>query len=124
MGWQTISKSGEATRRRRGPRIGSFLLQTLNEMQMQRRSSKRPDLSSPACLATAAIARQPNTDRLTQPGSIRSYSYYIDERYASALTRESVAQAFIFRQITSRTCFKKRGPLVLTIPESHATGAR
>ncbi len=112
MGWQTISKSGEATRARRGPRIGSFLLQTLNEMQSSRRSSKRQGLSSPACLATARFARQPNPDRLAQPGSIRSYRDYIDERYASALTRESVAQDSIFRQITSRTCFKKRGPLV------------
>ncbi len=39
---------------------------------------------------------------------------YIDERYASALTRESVARHCIFHQTISRTCFKKRGPLGLT----------
>ena len=39
---------------------------------------------------------------------------YIDERYASALTRESVAQAFYISPNYLSHLFQKRGPLVLT----------
>lgn len=79
-----------------------------------RRSSKRPDLSSPACLATAAICsaakyRPPHAAALFE--AIRDY---IDERYASALTRESVAQAFYISPNYLSHLFQKRGPLVLT----------
>lgn len=109
--YQNLAKQHVA---RRGPRIGSFLLQTLNEMQMQPQDSKRQGLSSPACLATAAIclaakSRPPHAAALFE--AIRDY---IDERYASALTRESVAQAFYISPNYLSHLFQKTGPLVLT----------
>lgn len=80
-----------------------------------RRSSKRPDLSSPACLATAAIC---SAAKYRPPHAARLYSKLFVIISTNAMPPHLPAnlshRRSIFRQITSRTCFKKRGPLVLT----------
>lgn len=74
-----------------------------------RRSSKRPDLSSPACLATAAICSAANQTASRSRALFEAIRDYIDERYASALTRESVAQAFYISPNYLSHLFQKRG---------------
>ncbi|EIO1066151.1 helix-turn-helix transcriptional regulator [Escherichia coli] len=80
--YQNLAKQHVA---RRGPRIGSFLLQTLNEMQIQTASRSQALFEA-----------------------IRDY---IDERYASALTRESVAQAFYISPNYLSHLFQKTGAI-------------
>lgn len=104
--YQNLAKQHVA---RRGPRIGSFRYKRSMKCKCSRRSSKRQGLSSPACLATAAIcsaakSRPPHVAALFE--AIRDY---IDERYASALTRESVAQAFYISPNYLSHLFQKRG---------------
>lgn len=110
--YQNLAKQHVA---RRGPRIGSFLLQTLNEMQMQSQEQQTADLSSPACLATAAIC---SAAKYRPPHAARLYSKLFVIISTNAMPPHLPAnlshRRSIFRQITSRTCFKKRGPLVLT----------
>ncbi len=76
-----------------------------------RRSSKRQGLSSPACLATAAICWQPNPTPLRSQALFEAIRDYIDERYASALTRESVAQAFYISPNYLSHLFQKTGAI-------------
>ena len=80
---------------RRGPRIGSFLLQTLHEMQMQPQEQQTARLIVASLLSHCRdlLGSQIQTASRSQAlfDAIRGY---IDERYASPLTRESVAQAF------------------------------
>jgi len=80
---------------RRGPRIGSFLLHTLNELQMQ------PDAQETARLVVLSLLSHCR-DLLGSDIHTASRSQvlfdairtHIEENYASALTRESVALAF------------------------------
>lgn len=95
---------------RRGPRIGSFLLQTLHEMQMQ------PDEQQTARLIVASLlshcvdllGSQIQTASRSQAlfNAIRGY---IDEHYAAPLTRESVAQAFYISPNYLSHLFQKTG---------------
>lgn len=77
-----------------------------------RRSSKRPDLSSPACLATAAIC---SAAKYRPPHAARLYSKLFVIISTNAMPPHLPAnlshRRSIFRQITSRTCFKKRGAI-------------
>ena len=95
---------------RRGPRIGSFLLQTLHEMQMQPQEQQTARLITLSLLShcTDLLGSQIQTASLSQAlfGAIRDY---IDEHYASPLTRESVAKAFYISPNYLSHLFQKTG---------------
>lgn len=80
---------------RRGPRIGSFLLQALHEMQMQPQQQQTARLIATGLLSHCAdlLGSQIQTASRSQAlfAAVRDY---IDENYALPLTRESVAQVF------------------------------
>ena len=67
--YQNLAKQHVA---RRGPRIGSFLLQTLNEMQMQPQEQQTARLIVASLLTTAAFAWQP----IRPPHAARHYLSY------------------------------------------------
>ena len=97
---------------RRGPRIGSFLLQTLNEMQMQPQEQQTARLIVASLLSHCRdlLGSQIQTASRSQAlfEAIRDYS---DERYASPLTRESVAQAFYISPNYLSHLFQKTGAI-------------
>ena len=80
---------------RRGPRTGAFLLQSLTELQMQ------PDEQETAILVVLSLLSHCRdllgSDIHTASRSralFEAIRRFIEEHHASALTRESVAQAF------------------------------
>ncbi len=99
---------------RRGPRIGSFLLQTLNENAV---------CSAPGTADGPINCRQPVEPLPRSAGQPQSRQAsrsqalfeairsYIDERYASPLTRESVAQAFYISPNYLSHLFQKTGAI-------------
>ena len=97
---------------RRGPRIGSLLLQTLHEMQMQ------PHEQQPARLIIASLlshcvdllGSQIQTASRSQ-ALFEAIRVYIDEHYATPLTRESVAQAFYISPNYLSHLFQKTGAI-------------
>lgn len=97
---------------RRGPRIGSFLLQTLHEMQMQPQEQQTAKLIVASLLSHCRdlLGSQIQTASRSQAlfDAIRGY---IDERYASPLTRESVAQAFYISPNYLSHLFQKTGAI-------------
>ena len=97
---------------RRGPRIGSFLLQTLHEMQMQPQEQQTARLIVASLLSHCRdlLGSQIQTASRSQAlfDAIRGY---IDERYASPLTRESVAQAFYISPNYLSHLFQKTGAI-------------
>ncbi|HAT4017190.1 TPA: helix-turn-helix domain-containing protein [Citrobacter freundii] len=97
---------------RRGPRIGSFLLQTLHEMQMQSQEQQTARLIVASLLSHCRdlLGSQIQTASRSQAlfDAIRGY---IDERYASPLTRESVAQAFYISPNYLSHLFQKTGAI-------------
>lgn len=105
--YQNLAKQHVA---RRGPRIGSFCYKRSMKCKCSRRSSKRPDLSSPACLATAAIC---SAAKYRPPHAARLYSKLFVIISTNAMPPHLPAnlshRRSIFRQITSRTCFKNGG---------------
>ena len=110
--YQNLAKQHVA---RRGPRIGSFLLQTLNEMQMQPQEQQTARLIVASCLATAAIC---SAAKSRPPHAARHYLKLFAIISTNAMPPRLPANLShrhsIFHQTISRTCFKKRGPLVLT----------
>ncbi|MDT3410172.1 helix-turn-helix transcriptional regulator [Kosakonia cowanii] len=104
---QTLTRQHVA---RRGPRIGSFLLQTLHEMQMQ------PDEQHTARLIVTSLlshchdllGSQIHTASRSQ-ALFEAIRDYIDEHYAMPLTRESVAQAFYISPNYLSHLFQKTG---------------
>ena len=80
---------------RRGPRIGSLLLQTLHEMQMQPHEQQTARLIIASLLSHCVdlLGSQIQTASRSQ-ALFEAIRVYIDEHYATPLTRESVAQAF------------------------------
>ncbi|SEL86467.1 transcriptional regulator, AraC family [Kosakonia sacchari] len=97
---------------RRGPRVGSFLLHTLHEMQMQPREQQTARLIVTSLLSHchdllgSQIQTASRSEALFE--AIRSY---IDEHYAKPLTRESVAQAFYISPNYLSHLFQKTGSL-------------
>ncbi|MDU1025723.1 MAG: helix-turn-helix domain-containing protein, partial [Leclercia adecarboxylata] len=95
---------------RRGPRTGAFLLQTLAELQMQ------PDEQETARLVVLSLLSHCR-DLLGSDIHTASHSRalfeairtYIEEHHASALTRESVAQAFYISPNYLSHLFQKTG---------------
>ena len=106
--YQNLAKQHVA---RRGPRIGSFLLQTLNEMQMQ------PQEQQTARLIVASLlshCRDLLGSQIQTRHYLKLFAIISTNAMPPRLPANLLRRRFIFRQITSRTCFKKRGPLVLT----------
>lgn len=97
---------------RRGPRVGSFLLQTLNEMQMQPQEQQTAKLIVASLLSHCRdlLGSQIQTASRSQ-ALFEAIRNYIDERYASPLTRESVAQAFYISPNYLSHLFQKTGAI-------------
>lgn len=97
---------------RRGPRVGSFLLQTLNEMQMQPQEQQTARLIVASLLSHCRdlLGSQIQTASRSQ-ALFEAIRNYIDERYASPLTRESVAQAFYISPNYLSHLFQKTGAI-------------
>lgn len=95
---------------RRGPRIGSFLLQTLHEMQMQphEQQTARMVVSSLLSHCVDLLGSQIQTASRSQ-ALFEAIRVYIDEHYAAPLTRESVAQAFYISPNYLSHLFQKTG---------------
>ncbi|WP_142503171.1 helix-turn-helix transcriptional regulator [Klebsiella sp. 2680] len=97
---------------RRGPRVGSFLLQALNEMQMQPQEQR-----TARCIATSLLSHcadllgsQAQTSSRSQ-ALFEAIRKYIDSHFADALTRESVAQKFYLSPNYLSHLFQKCGPM-------------
>ncbi|MGP3591306.1 helix-turn-helix transcriptional regulator [Vagococcus sp. WN89Y] len=90
---QTLARQHVA---RRGPRVGSFLLQALHEMQMQPQQQQTARLIATGLLSHCAdlLGNQTQTASRSQAlfDAVRDY---IDVNYALPLTRESVALVFL-----------------------------
>lgn len=97
---------------RRGPRIGSFLLQTLHEMQMQPKEQQTARLIVASLLSHCAdlLGSQIQTASRSQ-ALFEAIRDYIDENYAMPLTRESVAQAFYISPNYLSHLFQKTGAI-------------
>lgn len=95
---------------RRGPRIGSFLLQTLHEMQMQPHEQQTARLIVASLLSHCVdlLGSQIQTASRSQ-ALFEAIRVYIDEHYATPLTRESVAQAFYISPNYLSHLFQKTG---------------
>ncbi|EPS2706927.1 helix-turn-helix transcriptional regulator [Cronobacter turicensis] len=95
---------------RRGPRVGSFLLQALHEMQMQPQEQQTARLIVAGLLSYCLdlLGSQINTVSRSQ-ALFDAIRLYIDEHYAAALTRESVAQAFYISPNYLSHLFQKIG---------------
>lgn len=95
---------------RRGPRIGSFLLQTLHEMQMQphEQQTARLVVSSLLSHCVDLLGSQIQTASRSQ-AVFEAIRVYIDEHYATPLTRESVAKAFYISPNYLSHLFQKTG---------------
>ncbi|WP_039055213.1 AraC family transcriptional regulator [Enterobacter sp. Bisph1] len=95
---------------RRGPRVGSFLLQTLHEMQMQPHEQQTARLIVSSLLSHChdLLGSQIQTASRSQ-ALFEAVRDYIDEHYALPLTRESVAQAFYISPNYLSHLFQKTG---------------
>ena len=97
---------------RRGPRVGSFLLQALNEIRMQPQDDRTAKcialslLSHCADLLGSQIQTASRSEALFE--AIRNH---IDSHYADTLSRESVAQAFYISPNYLSHLFHKNGTL-------------
>lgn len=95
---------------RRGPRIGSFLLQTMSEIQMQPQEQQTARLIASSLVSHCAdlLSSQIQTASRSQAlfDAIREH---IDSHFAEPLTRESVAQAFYISPNYLSHLFQKSG---------------
>jgi AraC-like DNA-binding protein len=97
---------------RRGPRVGSFLLQALNEirMQPQEQQTARSIVISLLSHCTDLLGSQAQTSSRSQ-ALFDAIRQYIDIHYAEPLSRESVAQAFYLSPNYLSHLFQKCGPM-------------
>lgn len=95
---------------RRGPRIGSLLLQTIHEMQMQphEQQTARLILASLLSHCVDLLGSQIQTASRSR-ALFEAIRVYIDEHFATPLTRESVAQAFYISPNYLSHLFQKTG---------------
>lgn len=110
--YQNLAKQHVA---RRGPRIGSFLLQTLNEMQMQPQEQQTARLIVASLLSHCRdlLGSQIQTASRSQH-YLKLFAIISTNAMPPRLPANLSHRHSIFHQTISRTCFKKRGPLVLT----------
>lgn len=95
---------------RRGPRTGAFLLQTLTELQMQPEEQDTAGLVVLSLLSHCRdlLGSDIHTDNRNR-ALFEAVRRYIEENYASLLTRESVAQAFYISPNYLSHLFQKVG---------------
>ena len=95
---------------RRGPRTGSFLLQALNEMQMQPQEQHTARYIVISLLSHCAdlLGSQVQTASRSQ-ALFEAIRKYIDARFAEPLTRESVAKRFHITPNYLSHIFQKSG---------------
>lgn len=107
---QTFTTLAKQNVARRGPRIGSFLLQALNELVMQpnEQQTARFIVSSLLSHCVDLLGSQIQTASRSQ-ALFDAVREYIDEKYAEPLTRESVAQAFYISPNYLSHLFQKTG---------------
>lgn len=105
--YQNLAKQHVA---RRGPRIGSFLLQTLNEMQMQSQEQQTARLIVASLLSHCRdlLGSQIQTASRSQLYS-KLFVIISTNAMPPHLPANLSHRRSIFRQITSRTCFKNGG---------------
>ncbi|SCC32097.1 Helix-turn-helix domain-containing protein [Kosakonia oryzendophytica] len=112
--WNGLALQNQAKQHvaRRGPRIGSFLLQTLHEMQMQPREQQTARLIVASLLSHChdLLGSQIQTASRSQ-ALFEAIRDYIDEHYAMPLTREAVAQAFYISPNYLSHLFQKTGAI-------------
>ncbi|HDH0719568.1 TPA: helix-turn-helix transcriptional regulator [Klebsiella aerogenes] len=97
---------------RRGPRVGSFLLQALNEirMQPQEQQTARSIVISLLSHCTDLLGSQAQTSSRSQ-ALFEAIRQYIDVHFAEPLSRESVAQSFYLSPNYLSHLFQKCGPM-------------
>ncbi|EMF0806777.1 TPA: helix-turn-helix transcriptional regulator [Klebsiella aerogenes] len=97
---------------RRGPRVGSFLLQALNEirMQPQEQQTARSIVISLLSHCTDLLGSQAQTSSRSQ-ALFEAIRQYIDLHFAEPLSRESVAQSFYLSPNYLSHLFQKCGPM-------------
>ncbi len=97
---------------RRGPRVGSFLLQALNEirMQPQEQQTARSIVISLLSHCTDLLGSQAQTSSRSQ-ALFEAIRQYIDLHFAEPLSRESVAQEFYLSPNYLSHLFQKCGPM-------------
>jgi AraC-like DNA-binding protein len=97
---------------RRGPRVGSFLLQALNEirMQPQEQHTARSIVISLLSHCADLLGSQAQTSSRSQ-ALFDAIRQYIDTHFAEPLSRESVAQAFYLSPNYLSHLFQKCGPM-------------
>lgn len=97
---------------RRGPRTGSFLLQALNEMLMQPHEQQTARLIVASLLSHCRDLLGSQIQTASRSRALfEAIRDYIDEHYASPLTRESVAQAFYISPNYLSHLFQKTGAI-------------
>ena len=97
---------------RRGPRVGSFLLQALNELRMQPQEQRtaRSIVVSLLSHCHDLLGSQAQTSSRSQ-ALFEAIRQYMDAHYAEPLSRESVAQAFYLSPNYLSHLFQKCGPM-------------
>lgn len=97
---------------RRGPRVGSFLLQALNEISMQPREQHTAKMIVLSLLSHCAdlLGSQIQTASRSQ-ALFEAIRDYIESHYAEPLSRESVAHAFYISPNYLSHLFNKSGTL-------------
>jgi len=95
---------------RRGPRTGAFLLQTLNELHMQPTEQDTARLVVLSLLSHCRdlLGSEIHTDSRSR-ALFEAVRRFIDEHHASALTRDSVAEAFYISPNYLSHLFQKTG---------------
>ena len=95
---------------RRGPRTGAFLLQTLNELQMQptEQDTARLVILSLLSHCRDLLGSDIHTDSRSR-ALFEAVRRFIDENHASALTRDSVAGEFYISPNYLSHLFQKTG---------------
>ncbi|WP_148244631.1 helix-turn-helix transcriptional regulator [Enterobacter asburiae] len=95
---------------RRGPRTGAFLLQTLNEIQMQPNEQDTARLVVLSLLSHCRDLLGSDIHTANRSRALfEAVRSYIEENHASSLTRESVAQAFYISPNYLSHLFQKVG---------------
>lgn len=99
---------------RRGPRVGSFLLQALNEAQMQPQENHtaRSIVTALLCHCADLLNSQSQTASRSQ-ALFEAIRDYIDNHFATPLSRESIAQEFYISPNYLSHLFNKNGTLGL-----------
>ncbi|AJZ89029.1 putative HTH-type transcriptional regulator yijO [Beauveria bassiana D1-5] len=97
---------------RRGPRVGSFLLQALNEIRMQPQDNNTARMIVMSLLSHCADLLNSQIQTASRSQALfEAIRDHIDAHYAGALSRDSVAHAFYISPNYLSHLFNKSGAL-------------